>query len=185
MATVTPIVKVLAPAEKTPFGRGFYQLEEEALYLPVEYPEGRLKFFSFLDSKTTSFHLDRDGRLIFIEITLPRRRWRVRDNFIPPDRAEAVDLRWLDFRETIAAPTVFCNTRRDQVMLRFGRGPAVRNVRPAENLIAQIGADNRLVTIWAFDIVDDLAGREIAGWRRAVHGERKFRQTAPRTGSPM
>nr|MBN2277168.1 hypothetical protein [candidate division Zixibacteria bacterium] len=163
-------VRVHTPTDFIPRGRGFYQLEEEALYFPVEYPGERPRFFSFLDSEFLSFHISRDGRLLFLDLTLPRRRWRVTRNFIAPETALLADIRFLDFRLGIKNPITFCDRSRQHLMFRFSEGPAEHNYYLAENLIAQIDTANHLVAIWARDIVDDLAGQEILSWRRTVRG---------------
>jgi hypothetical protein len=164
-------LKIKAPSEQIPFGRGFYQLEEEILYLPLEYTGERYRFHSCLESKSVILHIDRRGRLLFIELNLPRRRWQYRKNLIMPERAETADIRFADFRCQFTEPTVLCDKIRETVMIRFSRGPARNNYYLAENLIAQIDKDNHLVAIWAYQIEDDLAGREIAAWRKAVYGK--------------
>ncbi|PKK84690.1 MAG: hypothetical protein CVT49_02380 [candidate division Zixibacteria bacterium HGW-Zixibacteria-1] len=171
MPVKAPKIHVSAPTGVIPSGRGFYQLEEEELYLAVEYPGERPSFFSYLESDTLSFHLDREGRLIFIELLLPRRRWLVKENLIIPERAESADLRFLDFRSPFERPVVFCDRTRQNLMIRFSRGPAVNNYFLAQNLIAQLNTSYRLVALWVSDIVDDVAGREIYSWRKEVHGE--------------
>jgi len=161
-------VRVSTPTELIPCGRGFYQLEEESLYLPVEYPGDSARFFSYLDSSYLSFHIARDGRLIFIDLSLPRRRWPLIDNFVPPEQAAPADIRFLDFRTRFIEPSYHCDHKRENLLIRFGRGPAEHNYYLAENMIAQINSDNKLVAIWIKDIVDDLAGREILEWRNYI-----------------
>jgi hypothetical protein len=171
MAIKTLKVKVTTPVEKIPFGRGFYQLEEEALYLPLIHSTGfKARFYSYLDSEFVSFYLDRDGRLIFIEITLPRRRWKVKENLVAPDLSRPADIRFLDFRDSFENPAIFCDLCRQNLMIRLKRFPAISNFRLAENLIAQVGSDNRLTAVWVSDIIDDLAGREISAWRKSIFG---------------
>ncbi|MEW6015891.1 MAG: hypothetical protein AB1690_11265 [Candidatus Zixiibacteriota bacterium] len=159
-------VKISTPTGPIPAGRGFYQLEEESLYLPVIHADSDRHFFSYLDSETVSLQLDREGRLIFIEVPVPRRRWHLRQNLVHPEKAEPVDIRFIDFRTSFPAPTLFCSPYRNELLIRFQRDVAEQNCYLAENLIAQVSAENRLVAIWAFDILDDLAGREISAWRR-------------------
>jgi len=163
-------LKISAPAGIIPRGRGFYQLEEEELYVPVEYPQSRARFFSYLDSESVSFHLDRDGRLIFVEIYLPRRRWKYRENLVVPEKGLAADIRFLDFRQSFEKPSIICDRTRENLMLRFGRGPAVQNYFLAHNLIRQVNSESRLVALWISDITDDIAGKELAAWRKAIHG---------------
>jgi len=148
MPITTPELQIRTPAGKIPFGRGFYQLEEESLYLPIEYVNLQKRFYSYLDSETVSLHIDRAGRLIFIEVNIPRRRWRVKEHFIPPEIAGPAEARFLDFRKTMAEPKVFCDNNRTNLLILFDNQPAT--------------------AIWASDISDDLAGREIALWRRSL-----------------
>ncbi|MBN2226362.1 MAG: hypothetical protein JW763_03260 [candidate division Zixibacteria bacterium] len=164
-------LNIKIPTASVPPGRGFYQLEEETLYLPVEYPGEQCRFFSYLESDPVSFQLDRDGRLIFIEITLPRRRWRIKPNLVPPETAESADIRFLDFRDRFTEPAVLCNEKKDFLLVRFSRGAATHNYYLAQNLIAQVTENHQLTALWVFDIVDDLAGREIAAWRKLIHGK--------------
>jgi len=168
MPITTPELQIRTPAGKIPFGRGFYQLEEESLYLPIEYVNLQKRFYSYLDSETVSLHIDRAGRLIFIEVNIPRRRWRVKEHFIPPEIAGPAEARFLDFRKTMAEPKVFCDNNRTNLLILFDNQPAKQNIYLAENLIAQISSLNHLTAIWASDISDDLAGREIALWRRSL-----------------
>jgi hypothetical protein len=163
-------VKVNTPADVVPYGRGFYQLEEESLYLPVEYPQVMARFFSYLESPAVSLSLDREGRLIFIEVNLPRRRWRIKNNLIWPETADPADIRFLDFRESFISPAVYCDRRRQNLLIIFGRNHSVSNYYLAENIITQVDSRARLMTIWISDIEDDLAGREIADWRRRIRG---------------
>lgn len=154
-----------------PRGRGFYQLEEEELYLPVIHNAGqKARFFSYLESDYVSFQFDRDGRLIFIEITLPRRRWRERPEFTIPQNTRTADIRFLDFRNSLPPSRIFCDATRQSLMLRFAPSTAGPLYYLAENLIAQLDNRNHLIAIYVTDIIDDLAGREIAAWRKSIYG---------------
>lgn len=166
-------LKVTTPTEIIPRGRGFYQLEEEELYLPVEYPQGRPRFFSYLESDSVSLHLDNTGRLIFVELYFPRRRWEFKENLIVPEKALAADIRFLDFRKLFESPSIYCDRTRENLMIRFGRGPAATNYFLARNLIGQVNSSNQLVVLWATDITDDLAGRELARWRKSLRGRKQ------------
>jgi len=175
MSITTPEIQIRTPAgkmEKIPSARSFYQLEEESLYLPVEYPDNQKRFYSYLDSETVSLHLDRAGRLIFIEVDIPRRRWDIKENFVPPEVADPFEARFLDFRKTMTTPKVFCDNNRDNLLILFDHQAAEQNIYLADNLIAQITSAGFLTAIWAFDFTDDMAGREIASWRYSIHKSR-------------
>jgi len=169
MALQTPTLKINTPVESIPVGRGFYQLEEDELYVPVEYPGNKARFFSYLDSETVSIQLDREGRLIFVQVSLPRRRWKARSGFVAPEAAEPADIRFLDFRDSFKKPAIFCDKKRQNVMIQFLKEPATHNYRIAGNVIVQISEENRLVALWVFDLTDDIAGQEIAAWRKSIH----------------
>ncbi len=170
MAITAPKIKVVTPTAGIPLSRGFYQLEEDELYLPLEYPGEKARFFSYLDSGQVCLHLDREGRLIFVEVTTPRRQWKERDHFVFPEIAAPADIRFLDFRDSLVPPSVYCDHRRNRILIRFMRGSAEHNYHLGQNLIGQVDKQDRLIALWAGDIIDDLAGREIAAWRKTVHG---------------
>jgi len=168
MPLSAPRLRIVSPAGTIPFGRGFYQLEEEILYLPVEYPGEKPKFFSFIESETVSIQCDNEGRLIFIELTLPRRHWIERADISFPDYAEPADIRFLDFRQKMNNPMISCDRYRQNIHIEFSPLQSVSSFHLAKNLIAEVSADNYLIGIWATDFVDDIAGREISAWRKSI-----------------
>ncbi|MCP4705112.1 MAG: hypothetical protein GY865_10920, partial [candidate division Zixibacteria bacterium] len=172
MSITTPEIQTRTPASqkgKIPSGRGFYQLEEESLYLPVEYPSNQKRFYSYLDSDTVSLHFDRAGRLIFIEVNIPRRRWNIKNDFVPPEIADSDEARFLDFRKSLIDPKVFCDKGKKHLLILFDNQPAKHNIYLAKNLIAQVTSSGFLTAIWVTDIIDDMAGQKIASWRHLIH----------------
>ncbi len=179
MPIKAPKIRIASPAGSAPYGRGFYQLEEETLYLPIEYQDEKPRFFSFLESDTVSMQFDREGRLIFIELTLPRRHWIVRPEVCLPRTAGPGDIRFLDFREEMANPIISCDQFRQNIHIEFSSLIPVSAIYLAKNLIAQISSDDFLVAVWATDIVEDLAGREFASWRKMIRaGQRQLASIA-------
>jgi hypothetical protein len=171
-------INISAPSVDIPRGRGFYQLEEEELYFPIIHSKDeRNRFFSYLESDTVSLQLDREGRLIFIVITLPRRRWKDNAKLTFPDRAQTADIRFLDFRDSFPNPKIHCDPTQQNILLKFNHSTAGQCYYLAENLIAQINSKGHLSAVWATDIIDDLAGREIASWRKAAYGGKLSRST--------
>ncbi len=166
MIARAPKLQVSTPIEPTRPGRGFYQLEEEALYVQVGPFTGRRRFFSYLESEHVRFDIDRHGRLIFIEIDLPRRRWRVDTTVTRPRVVRAADIRWLDFRKSIGDPQVLTNMLQTELMLIFSDAPFTHNFYLADSVIAMVADENQLAAIWVGDITDDLAGLGLASFRR-------------------
>ena len=158
---ISPLVGKLIPA------RGFYQLEEEVLFVQVGHFESGERFFSSLECKNLRLECDQRGRLIFIESTTPRRLWEERPGLELPLKSEASDVRFLDFRTTIIEPKIQCDHSRKLVCLRF-TNEITQSVRLGERLVLDIGVGNKLAAIWISNIVDDKAGRKIAAFRRSL-----------------
>jgi len=159
-------LRISTPTEPISPGRGFYQLEEDALYIQIGLFDPDRRFFSYLESASVGLEFDRSARLIFIEVNQPRRFWEVEDSLAMPVAAEVKDIRWLDFRETIAEPQLTCNSLRTLLRLRFHNGRPWRNYYLADHVIMQVDEQDRLSAIWTDEIEDDLAGREIASFRK-------------------
>lgn len=149
-------------------GRGFYQLEEDALYVQIGPWNGDRRFFNWLESDIARLDFDRHGRLIFVEVSLPRRQWMVDKSCCRPATVEMADLRWLDFRSEIEPPELICNERQTCLQLRYGDAQPVAAYYVADHVILQTDAESRLAAIWIEDIVDDLAGQELSTFRKAT-----------------
>jgi hypothetical protein len=161
-------LRISTPTEPAPPGRGFYQLEEDALYVQIGAFEPSRRFYSFLDSDHLNLQMDKTGRLIFFALSLPRRHWPVNDSLIIPDSNGTADVRWLDFRQHIATPTIHTNPRRTLVCLRFEDRAPYRTISLATHVLLQADSCDRLAALWVDDITDDLAGQEIATFRKQL-----------------
>ena len=102
-------LRIATPIEPVMPGLGFYQLEEDALYVQVGLFSSRRRFYSFLESRNVLFDFDRLGRLIFMEVRVPRRRWQIDATLQAPAVAQPADIRWLNFRDTIIEPRLTAN----------------------------------------------------------------------------
>ena len=159
-------------------GRGFYQLEEDALYVQIAPFSQEFRFYSFLESEQVHFDLDKQGRLLFFELTLPRRRWKTDDNFALPENAEPADIRWLDFRDTFKNPRITANARKTAVKLTFADSDPSATYLLGDEVYLQTDHDGRLVALYVNDIIDDIAGQEIAAFRHAILKEKARREKA-------
>jgi hypothetical protein len=166
VALKTATLRISTPTEPIAPGRGFYQLEEDALYVQIGLFDPLYRFFSYIESELVHLELDRQARLIFIEVTQPRRHWEVSDNLQFPQVAEMADLRWLDFRTTIQEPQLATDHTRTLLYVQFSPPTTTRNFYLTPNVIAQVDSTDHLVSIWINNIKDDLAGREIASFRK-------------------
>ncbi|UCD62610.1 MAG: hypothetical protein JSW34_07515 [Candidatus Zixiibacteriota bacterium] len=160
-------LNVSSPAEPIPPGRGFYQLEEEALFVQVGVFNRQRRFYSYLEADNLLLEFDRRGRLIFMEVSVPRRLWQTKAELSSPPRVEAADVRWLDFRSHIRSPVILTNGNRSvaKVVLDDNRTDLL-NYYLAQSIILQVDGHNRAAAVWVTDIIDDSAGQEIADFRK-------------------
>ncbi|MFZ1683453.1 MAG: hypothetical protein WAU88_04900 [Candidatus Zixiibacteriota bacterium] len=171
MGRLLPHLRISPPTGPMPPGRGFYQLEESALYVPIGLADSS-PFFSYLESDRIRFDINQKGELLFIEIDAARHTWKVKEDIAPPPDPEQADVRWLDFRAAIADPLLLSNRTRTSLYLRFLDSTPSRTLQIAESVLIQVNDESRLCGVYIAEIVDDLAGHEIALFRaslRKVH----------------
>ncbi len=168
MTVKSPRLSISTPTEPILPGRGFYQLEEETLYVQIGPFHDHRKFFSYLDSNNVSLQLDRTGRLIFLSVGIPKRRWKIAPSLTPPKIVEPADIRWLDFREQIEEPALLTNKPKSVIKLEFSQIENPLNYFVAGAVVAQVDSEGQLAALWVTEIVDDLAGREIGAFRKQL-----------------
>jgi len=166
-ATIESIaLKIDTPTGEITPGRGFYQLEEDALYVQVGVYSKHQKFFNYLESDQVRFDIDKCGRLIFIEVSIPRRRWVLNAQIGPPTIAEPADIRWLDFRSRIVEPRLLTNRKQTHLLIDFMSHHTWRWFTLAERIFVQADHKHRLAAVMVTEIEDDLAGAQISAFRK-------------------
>ncbi len=166
MTAVELRLRISTPTEPIQPGRGFYQLEEDALYVQIGLFSAHRHFYSYLENDILRLDLDKTGRLIFFELALPRRRWPVDERLKPPTIIEPADIRWLEFRDAIPETAVLTNKKRSLVRIGLSDREPARNYYLAKEVLLQVDQLDRAVAFWVTDIVDDLAGQEIGAFRK-------------------
>lgn len=159
--TVTP------PADEIPVGRGFYQLEEDTLYVQLAPYDPHHRFFNYLESDLVRLDLDKDGVLLFVEIREARRRWTLVDDLTVPHYAQPADIRWLDFRMALPEARFLTNKDHSLLVIEFSDRPSVASYQPAWSVLIDCDDDGCVTRLWMTDIVDDLAGQDIAAFRKS------------------
>jgi hypothetical protein len=161
-------VVIKTPAPQQSVSRGFYQVEEDCLYIPI-YPGG--KFYSFLDSPQAVFDIDNKGRLLFLKVLIPRRNWVIHKSLKAPTAAGSADIRFLGFRNSL--PNIILETSRQKSWLRlvFERCDKMSAYAAAENLIFEITPNKELAAVWITNIEDDRGARGMAAWRKKLKEE--------------
>lgn len=158
-------LKVDTPTGGITPGRGFYQLEEDALYVQVGAYSKHQRFFNYLESDVVRFDIDKDGRLIFIEISMPRRHWEQGAQVNSPILADPADIRWLDFRTRIAEPKLITNENQTSLLIDFMSPHSWQWFTLAERIFVMTDYEHRLAAVMVTDIEDDLAGAQISAFR--------------------
>ncbi|NOY89461.1 MAG: hypothetical protein GXO93_08785 [FCB group bacterium] len=169
---------ISTPTESIPSGRGFYQQDESTLFVPIGAFSMKQRFFSYLESPHIRFDINRQGRLMFMEISVPRHQWQKKEKLLPPLIVERADIRWLNFREQIEEPKLFTNTTKSVIKLQFDANRETSNYYLADSVIAQVNSNNELTSIWVIDIVDDFAGKKIRAFRKNLHNNRVYSMQA-------
>jgi len=171
MGVATLTLRIDTPTGTLHPGRGFYQQDEEALYVQVGEVSRQRRCFSYLESETVRFDLDQQGQLMGIEVAQARRRWQIQKRLPLPRIAEPADIRWLDFREQMPEPELIRNGAGNRLLLRFASSESWRWYLPAENIHVQVDPDGRLAALLISDIVDDFAGKGISRFRKHLGGQ--------------
>lgn len=174
-------LRIAPPTDLFPLGKGFYQLEEDALYVQFQPAEVHAQVFSYLESDNFRLDLDQAGRLLFIELTSPRHTWTIDTTLTLPSSLGFADIRCLEFRQRISAPRLSTDPSRSIVALSFSSAPIDRSFRIADSVILQTSPGDTLSRLIITDIVDDLAGRHIAAFRQSLRPqlERPFDHRSP------
>lgn len=163
---------ISTPVQPIPRGHGFYQIEEQSLFVQLGGQFDSNRFYSFIDSPLSRFDVDRRGRLLFFEINQARHKWQVVENLSVPEIIEPADIRWLDFRRAIDSPEVLTNKSQSIVKLKFSDVTPHYNYYLAESVILQVDKFQNAVAVIVSDILDDTAGQRIAAFRKELYGQK-------------
>jgi len=164
-------VSISTPIQPIPYGCGFYQTEEEALYVQLGGIFGSQRFFSFIDSPISRFDLDRQGRLLFFELVVPKRKWQIVEEIKIPELIEPADIRWLNFRQKITEPKLFTDKNHSIMIIKLSEELPEKSYYLSHSIILQVSKTSRASSILISEIVDDTAGQKIAEFRRQLNGQ--------------
>lgn len=164
-------LKISTPVQPIPRGLGFYQIEDDALHVPIGGTFTSRRFFSYIDSPVSRFDLDKEGRLMFIELSVPRSQWQVIDNLNQPAAVEPADIHWLDFRKSIESPELLTDKEHSRISIKLTDETPMLNYYLADLVILQVGQTGHACGILVNEIIDDAGGRKIAAFRREMSGK--------------
>ena len=147
-------------------GRGFYQLDEESLFVQIGQFTEKKHFFNYLENDTILFDLDRVGQIIFIEIAKAKRHWEQVENLTVPLNAEHADIRWLNFREKLPDANIKTDTDYKTVKIEFFENHSPLYYILSESVIAETTKEHLLTAVWVLAYDEDAGGQSIKRFRR-------------------
>ncbi len=156
---------IQTPAFEARFSRGFYQVEEESLYIPLHPAR---KFFSYLDSDRISLQIDNRGQLVFLQLMVPRIQWKRISDFAVPEPSLTADIRFLDFREQLPDVVVEASSEDTAVCFRFASLSGGGIYRLTDTMVCEVTSGAHLAALWISAIEDDRAALKMAAWRRQI-----------------
>ncbi len=159
-------LRIAAPTGPTKTGRGFYQLDEESLFVQIGLFTEKKHFFNYLENEIVLFDLDRMGQLIFIEVNKAKRHWVIDDNLTAPKNAEVADLRWLNFREQLPSCEIKTDADSQILKIEFKENPEPMYFILSESVIAETDQEHLLTAVWVTSYDEDAGGQHIKRFRR-------------------
>ena len=155
-------------------GRGFYQLDEESLFVQIGLFTEKKHFFNYLENETLLFDLDRVGQLIFIEINKAKRHWEQDEHLTAPTTAEHADIRWLNFREELPEAIVKTDTKFETVKIEFYANSSPLYYIVSESVIAETEQNHLLTSLWITSYDEDAGGQSIKRFRRKSRHSKSY-----------
>ncbi len=159
-------LRISAPTKLNRLSRGFYQIEEEKLYVQIGQFAKTGQYFSYLESKNCRLEIDRHGYLIFIVITTPRRNWNIMNNLDIPSPASERDVKFIPFRKTIKPPQIQTTPDQKDLKICFFESTETICLKLNDYIMIEVNSSDELAAIWIINILDDLAGKKLASFRK-------------------
>lgn len=126
------------------------------------------KFGSSVEGEDFSFDLTKDGKLLNIDVWKPKREWSVEKKIHSPEEFSKENIKFLDARIKTEPIAYITNPDKTLLYIRFAAERVARFVSPANSLIFELNADDRLVGLWITQIEEDVNFRKESEWRRTV-----------------
>ncbi len=155
-------VKIYPLFEKLFKGGGFYQVEESTLHIITSPIKTKNQFFSSLECNNFRIDTDQNGKILFIELHSPKKRWLVTENIKFPRNVNKADIRILDFRRSIANPKLLTNNDNTILKIEWFKEHNVAHYLTASDIVLEVNNNSQLTSIWINNITDDIAGKSLA-----------------------
>jgi len=171
MKIVPPVrLKLITPAENHIHSRGFYQEEEESLYVPL-YPGGR--FFSYLDGDNIRLDIDNKGRLLFLSLNIPRRRWIKVPRLRFPAVPGSASMKIINFRDRLPRARIYSSLNIQNLHISLFKEPVENTYQLTPSLLIETGTNNNLTGFWIKGVEEDRAALKMAAWRKHMKDEQE------------
>lgn len=145
--------------------RAFYDSIGDTLSVGVKQ---KGKFGTSVEGDDVSFDLTKDGKLLNIDVWKPKREWKVEKKIHPPEEFSKENIKFLDLRTATEPIAYITDAKKTLLCIRFAAERVARFVSPANSLIFELNADDRLIGLWITQIEEDINFDKESEWRRTV-----------------
>jgi len=152
-------------AQRVPQARGFYDTLEESLNIVIK---ARGKFYSYIQGQHYSVDLDRRGRLLGIEIFLPRKEWIVKSDLMISNDCPPRQISILEHRLEVEPLGIFTTHNRNICRLAFTEEKISYKYRVAQNVIFEVNVLDELSAIWMLNLEDDFGFKKEMDFRKGI-----------------
>lgn len=126
------------------------------------------KFSSYVEGENFSFDLTKDGKLLNIDVWLPRGKWTVEKTIHPPEHFDKENVKILDSRLKTEPIAYITDAKKTLLYIRFAAERIARFVSPVNSLIFELNAKSQLVGLWITQIEEDINFQKESEWRRSI-----------------
>jgi hypothetical protein len=161
-----PLIKVTTAAAARSFAcRAFYDRIGDTMSVGIKQ---KGKFHSSIEGEDFSLDLTKDGKLLNIDIWIPRNDWTIDKNIHPPEEFSKESIIFPESKVRAEAIGYMTNAARNLLYVRFSSERIARFVSPGSSLIFELNAKNQLVGFWITQIEEDINFQKESEWRRSI-----------------
>jgi len=153
----------ISETEKIPSARGFYDNMENSLNMVIK---ARGKFYSYVQGKDYSLDLDRRGKILGIEIYVPREEWIVDRELVPPAKCEMRQIQVLEHRVEVEPKGFYTNEAKNLACIRFTSEKISYFYKVAQNLLFEVNVLEELSAVWILNLEEDYGFKKEMKYRK-------------------
>ena len=151
-------------ARPFPF-RAFYDSTGDTLSVGIKQ---KGKFGISIEADDISFDLTKDGKLLNIDVWIPRKNWTVDKAIHPPEEIEKASVVFVSKKVQTEPIAYVTDPKKTLLCIRFASERVSRFITPATSLIFELNAKDQLIGLWITQIEEDINFQKESEWRRSI-----------------